>query len=225
LKVAALYDVHAMPRPLAAVLEEVAGEDVDCIVLGGDVLIGPLPYEAIELGRSAGAIFVRGNCDRQPEEWERRHVDAETLEWLAELPLTVARDGVLYCHAAPADDMQIVTEATPDEVIEEAYAGVEEAVVVLGHTHHQFDRRVAGRRIVNAGSVGMPYEGDVAAYWALVDDGEPSFRRTAFDVEAAVAEVRASGWPGAEEFVRENMLAAPSRADAVAHFERLRAAR
>ena len=68
----------------------------------------------------------------------------------------------------------------------------------------------------------MPYEGDVAAYWALLDEGEPSFRRTAFDVDAAVAGVRASGWPEAEEFIRENLLSAPSRAEAVAHFEQLR---
>ena len=222
MRVAALYDVHAMPVPLAAVLDEVAAERADCIVLGGDILVGPLPREAIELARSAGATFIRGNCDRQPEAWERLELDGETLEWLAGLPLTLTLDGVLYCHAAPADDMLIVTEATPDEAIAAAYADVAEQVVVLGHTHHQFDRRVAGRRLVNAGSVGMPYEGDVAAYWALLDEGEPSFRRTAFDVDAAVAGVRASGWPEAEEFIRENLLSAPRRAEAVAHFEQLR---
>jgi diadenosine tetraphosphatase ApaH/serine/threonine PP2A family protein phosphatase len=150
-------------------------------------------------------------------------MDGETLGWLASLPLTVSLDGVLYCHAAPDDDRLIVTESTPDDVLEAAYAAVEEPVVVIGHTHHQFDRSVAGHRVVNAGSVGMPYEGEVAAFWALIDDGEPTFRRTPFDVEAAVAEVRASGWPGGDEFIRENLLAAPSRAEAVAHFEQLRA--
>lgn len=66
-------------------------------------------------------------------------------------------------------------------------------------------------RVVNAGSVGMPHEDEVAAFWALVEDGEPLFRRSAFDIERAVAEVRASGWPLAETFVAENLLAAPSR--------------
>jgi len=225
LKVAALYDVHAMPGPLAAVLDDVAVEGVDRIVFGGDILIGPRPREAIDLARAAGGMFILGNCDRQPEEWEHEHVDAETLAWLASLPLTFSCDGVLYCHAAPDDDMLIVTEATPDDVLAPAYAAVDEPVVVIGHTHHQFDRRVGRHRIVNAGSVGMAYEGDVAAYWALLEGGEPTFRRTEFDVEAAAADLRASGWPGAEEFVRENLLAAPTRAEAVAHFEQLRMTR
>jgi diadenosine tetraphosphatase ApaH/serine/threonine PP2A family protein phosphatase len=90
---------------------------------------------------------------------------------------------------------------------------------VIGHTHHQFDRRAGDVRVVNAGSVGMPYEDDVAAFWLLVEDGEPVFRRTAFDVERAVGELRASGWPQAEQFVAENLLAPPSREEAVAFFE------
>jgi predicted phosphodiesterase len=214
-----------MPWALAAVLDDVAADGVDEIVFGGDILIGPSPREAIELARSVDAHFVLGNCDRQPEEWERREVDGETLGWLAGLPLTVSLDDVLYCHAAPDDDLAIITEATPDDVLESAYAEVDEPVVVIGHTHHQFDRTVAGHRIVNAGSIGMPYEGEVAAYWAVIDDGVPSFRRTPFDVEAAVAELQASGWPGADEFIRENLLAAPTRAEAVAQFEQLRASR
>jgi diadenosine tetraphosphatase ApaH/serine/threonine PP2A family protein phosphatase len=96
---------------------------------------------------------------------------------------------------------------------------MDEPLVVIGHTHHQFDRRTNGVRVVNAGSVGMPYEDDVAAFWTLVEDGEPSFRRTPFDVQRAAREIRASGWPGAGEFVAENLLVAPSRAEAVAFFE------
>ena len=75
-------------------------------------------------------------------------------------------------------------------------------------------------RWVNAGSVGMPYEDDVAAFWSLVD-GEIEFRRTSFDVERAVAEVEGSAWPAAAEFVAENLRAAPSRAEATAYFESL----
>jgi diadenosine tetraphosphatase ApaH/serine/threonine PP2A family protein phosphatase len=223
LRVAALYDVHAMPVPLAAVLDEVAAEGVDRVVFGGDLIYGPCPREAVELARAVeSASFVRGNADRSPHEWEREHVAAETLEWLAALPATVSCDGVLYCHAAPGDDKLLVSADTPAEAIEDAYANVSEPVIVIGHTHHQFDRRVAGRRLVNAGSIGMPYEDEVAAFWALLVDGEPSFRRTAFDVDRAVAEVRASGWPRADEFVRENLLEAPSRAEAIAQFEQRR---
>src|SRR6266700_4486078 len=118
--------------------------------------------------------------------------------------LTQSLDGVLYCHATPTDDMPITTAATPDEAMATTFAGVE-GTVIIGHTHHQFDRRVGELRVVNAGSVGMPYEGDVAAFWGVVDQGEPSFRRTAFDIERAIAEVEASGWPLADEFVAENL--------------------
>ena len=69
---------------------------------------------------------------------------------------------------------------------------------------------------------GMPYEGEVAAFWLIVDDGEPSFRKTPFDVERAAAEIRASGWPQAEEFVAENVLAAVTREEAIAQLEPVR---
>jgi len=92
----------------------------------------------------------------------------------------------------------------------------------IGHTHHQFDRTVGDLRIVNAGSVGMAYEDDVAAYWTLVEDGEPRPMRTPFDVERAVRETRASRWPNAAVFVAENLLQAVSREEAIAAQEKRR---
>ena len=141
------------------------------------------------------------------------------MRWLAELPLTASLDGVLYCHATPADDLPMTTALTPDEALLSMFVGLEERVVVIGHTHHQFDRSVEGVRVVNAGSVGMPYEDDVAVFWALVEDGEPSLRRTPLDVKAAADEIRASGWPAGDEFVTENLLTAQSRDAAIAYFE------
>lgn len=219
MKLGALYDVHAMPHALEAVLRELERERVDLVLFGGDLIAGPFPRRALQLARAVDARFVRGNCESTPGEWDREHLDPDELRWLEELPLTVSLDGVLYCHATPADDTPITTELTPDEVLLETFGGVEEKVVVIGHTHHQFDRRAGDVRVVNAGSVGMPYEDDVAAFWTLVEDGEPSFRRTEFDVDRAAREIRLSGWPGAGEFVAENLLAAPSRAEAVALFE------
>ena len=91
--------------------------------------------------------------------------------------------------------------------------------VVIGHTHHQFDRRVGDLRLVNAGSVGMAYEGEVAAFWTLVVDGEPVPRKTPFDIQRAIAGVRASDWPGGEAFIAENLLVAVTREEAIAAFE------
>jgi predicted phosphodiesterase len=215
LKVAALYDVHGMPWALESVLADLG--DVDAVVFGGDLLHGPYPERALELARSVDARFVRGNCEREPSEWDREHVPAEQLAWLAGLPLAESVDGVLYCHAAPDDDMPITTIFTPDDTLLDRFGS---GTVVIGHTHHQFDRRLGDLRVVNAGSVGMPYEGEVAAFWTLVADGEPEFRSTPFDVEGAIREIEASGWPAGPEFVAENLRAAVTREEAATHLER-----
>jgi diadenosine tetraphosphatase ApaH/serine/threonine PP2A family protein phosphatase len=214
-KVAALFDVHAMPWALEAVLAEV---EADTIVFGGDYLYGPCPRELVAMIRSLDAIVLRGNCEDLAEEWERSQLADGDLEWLQQLPLTAIVDDVLYCHAAPTSNLPITTAITPDDAVLETFAGVN-GTVVIGHTHHQFDRQIGDLRVVNAGSVGMPYEGEVAAFWTLVSDGEPSFRRTPIDVERAIAETRASAWPQAQEFVDENLLVAADRDDAVEQLE------
>jgi diadenosine tetraphosphatase ApaH/serine/threonine PP2A family protein phosphatase len=161
---------------------------------------------------------VRGNCEDLAEEWERERLAAGDLEWLQELPLAVSVDGVVYCHATPEDNTPITTAETPDDVVAKTFDG-HSGTIVIGHTHHQFDRRVGDLRVVNAGSVGMAYEGEVAAFWTLVEDGEPRRMRTSFDVERAVRETRASPWPNAAAFVEENLLHAVTREEAIASLE------
>jgi diadenosine tetraphosphatase ApaH/serine/threonine PP2A family protein phosphatase len=215
MRVAALYDIHGMPWALEAVLAEV---EADTIVLGGDYLYGPCPRETVAIVRSLDAHVVRGNCEDLAEEWERAELDPDDLAWLQSLPLTASVDGVLYCHASPESNLPITTAITPADDVLRTFDSVR-GTVVIGHTHHQFDRRLGELRVVNAGSVGMPYEGEVAAYWTLLEGGEPTFRRTPIDVERAVAETRASAWPHAEDFVAENLLAAPAREEAIAELE------
>jgi len=217
MRVAALYDVHGFRLGLEAVLAELEQEQVDAIVFGGDLFLGPQPAETAELVRSVDASFVRGNCDREPDDWTRSQLDGETLAWSQGWPLTVDLDDVLYCHATPKDDMRpILTEASPAERFDEALEGIDNRLVVAGHTHMQFRRD----RWVNAGSIGWPAEDDVAAFWALVSE-DVEHRRTPFDVERAAEEILASGWPEAESFVAENIRTAPSRAEALAWFESL----
>jgi diadenosine tetraphosphatase ApaH/serine/threonine PP2A family protein phosphatase len=212
-RVAALYDVHAMPWALEAVLAEL---DADAIVFGGDFVYGPFPRETVAAVRSLEAVVIRGNCERDAstDDWDSSRLSADDLAWIASLPLTAVVDEVLYCHATPTSDLPSTTALTPEADVRRMFTGIR-GTVVIGHTHHQFDRGFGDLRVVNAGSIGMPYEGEVAAFWALVDDGEPSFRRTSFDVERAVAAIRASGWPGGEEFIAENLLVAPSRDEAI----------
>ena len=199
MRVAALYDVHAMPWALEAVLAEV---DADAIVFGGDFTGGPYVEETLALIEPLGATLIRGNAED---------------ERFPELPLTVELDGVVYCHATPGDNTTMTTVFTPDEHLVRLFGS--HGTFVIGHTHHQFDRRVGDLRVVNAGSIGMAYEGEVAAFWTLVVDGEPQFRKTPFDVERAVRELEASDWPQAEEFIAENLREAVSRDEAAAYFE------
>jgi len=210
MRVAALYDVHGMPWALEAVLAEV---DTDAIVFGGDLVWGPYPRETLELIRSQSAHVVRGNTDREPDEWVSSQLGQEELAWLTTLPESVSIDDVFYCHATPRSDEEIVTPETPDELLEEMLAGVDERLVVGGHTHMQQRRG----RYVNAGSVGMPYEGEVAAFWAVIGH-DADFRRTPFDVERALAETRRSAWPPAETFAAENLVQSPTRGEATAQF-------
>ena len=225
MRVAALCDVHGNLPALEAVLAELPSLDVDLIVCGGDVVAGPFPAECLERLRSADAAFVRGNADRESPrapagtwEWIASQLDADALEFLGRLPLTVSLGGVLYCHGSPRDDDEILTRVSPDERFRAALAGVEERVVVGGHTHVQFEREVDGIRFVNAGSVGVPYEGRRGAFWALVDGEAVELRQTPYAVEAAVALIRASGYPSAEQMA--GWLLEPEDPDEVsAYFE------
>ena len=220
MRVAALYDVHANPPALEAVLAEVDREHVDEIVFGGDLTWGPQPAEILKLVRSLpNTRFVRGNCDREPDEWERSNLSQEEVAFLQGLPERQVVDGVLYCHATPRSDEEIVTPATPDEDVAEALAGVEQQTVVVGHTHMQQDRRIGTVRWVNAGSVGLAYEGELVACWALADEGEIELRKTPLDVDRVADAFRRSAWPRAEEFLNENVLQTVTREQATAEIE------
>lgn len=148
---------------------------------------------------------------------ERRHRD-----FLAQLRerAVIAVDGlgdILFCHGSPRSDEEILTEASPDICVGEALTGVAQRVVVCGHRHMQFDWCVGEVRVVNAGSVGMPY-GELGAYWLLLGPGV-ALRRTSYDLVAAAAVIRASGYPLAEDFADHNLLAPPTAAEAIAVFE------
>ena|SRR5437764_882459 len=121
--------------------------------------------------------------------------------------------------AAPRSDEEILTVLTPDEVAAEALHDVDAGVVVIGHTHHQFDRRIGSIRLVNAGSVGLPYEGRPGAFWALVGP-DVEFRCSDYDIARAAELLRASGMPGIDELLPESLLEPVPRDEVAAFFER-----
>jgi predicted phosphodiesterase len=224
-RVAALYDVHGNLPALEAVLAEVARERVDAIVCGGDVCAGPMPQECLDALRAAGAVFVRGNADREPGEWAAAQLREDDRAFLAGLPLTASLDvdglgPTLFCHATPRSDEEIVTRLTPDDELAAALDGVDERLVVTGHVHVQVDRLVGDRRFVDAGSVGMPYEGRRGAFWALLGP-DVELRRTGYDVAAAVERIRATGYPDVEQLAGW-LLDPEDPAEVSAYFEGLR---
>jgi putative phosphoesterase len=163
-RVATLYDIHGNLRALEAVLAEIP--DDATIVVGGDVCMGGgEPAETLELLRRLGdrVVWVRGNADREPLD----ELTDEQFAFLQSLPASAQLEHVLYVHASPRNDEDIFTVRTPEERIAFLFEDVDADVVVCGHTHMQFERVIAGKRVINSGSVGMPYEDEPGAYWTL----------------------------------------------------------
>jgi predicted phosphodiesterase len=217
LKVLALYDVHGNPDALEAVLADPRAADPDLVLVGGDAVPGP--FAAAVLDRLAALTmpvrWIRGNGEREvaaavgapapaPDDLAAvtaaitaAELGADRARALGEAPLTAAVDGVLFCHATPRRDDELLTRISPPERWADALAGVDPGVglVVAGHTHQQDDRAVGALRFVNAGSVGLPYEGDGAARWLWVQDGVPDLRSTPYDAAAAGRRMIEAGWP------------------------------
>lgn len=242
MRVAALSDIHGNLPALEAVLADVEQESVDAIVVAGDSISGPWPAEVLERLAEVGALVVRGNADRHvldadggrgdPEaalgRWCQETLGADRLARAAGWPVSRELDvdglgRVLVCHSTPGSDEAIYTTITPDADVAALLSGVEANVVVSGHTHIQVDRRLAsGLRVVNPGSVGMPYEGRRGAFWAILGP-DVELRRSEYDVEATVQGIRALGAPVREELLA--LLLEPMDRDAAtAEFEKLRGA-
>lgn len=233
MRVAALADVHGNAPALAAVLQEVEREAPDLVIFCGDLTWGSLPRETMALVRALEipARFVRGNGDRAVGTaldgrgtWIAAAHDPEDFAFLAgfESTVTVDVDGLgstCFCHGSPRSDEECVTESTPTKRVRELMLGVDARVLVTAHVHLQYDRTVDGARLVGPGSVGLPYEGAAGgAYWALLGP-DVELRCTEYDVDAAVALMRATDDPRVETIV-ELMLNPPSRDDVIADAER-----
>jgi diadenosine tetraphosphatase ApaH/serine/threonine PP2A family protein phosphatase len=125
----------------------------------------------------------------------------------------------LFCHATPSSDLPILTRITPDEDVARELGDIAAHVVVCGHTHVQYDRRVGSVRLVNAGSVGMPYEGSPDARWALFGPEGVELVATPYDAEAALEELPRTGFPLAEQWLAPVLRSEVTAAEATASFE------
>lgn len=217
MRVAVLSDIHGHLPALDAVLAEVDRAGVDRVVLTGDIAAGPMPVATLERLLALGdrAVWIRGNGDRELFEptpnppdpivpWAADQLTPGLRDHLAALPLTVTLDvdglgPVLFCHATPRDDEEVVLVDSRLDRWAEVLGGIEEQVVVLGHTHMPFVRVAHRRLVVNPGSVGMPY-GRGGAHWAVLGPAV-ELRETAYDVQAAAALLRTGGYPAIDEWV------------------------
>jgi putative phosphoesterase len=242
MRVAAIYDIHGNLPALEAVRQEIRQAGVEHIVVGGDVVPGPMPRETLAclLDLDVPVQFIRGNGDRAvlaemagmgasgvPERfrgvlrWVGQQLPPEYERLMSGWPETLSMQieglgEVLFCHATPRNDTEIFTRLTPEERLLPVFEGVSAPVVVCGHTHMQFDRAVGTIRVVNAGSVGSPFGGP-GAFWLLLGP-DVQFRHTLYDLTQAADRVRGTDYPLAQDFAAQDILQPPSEADALERF-------
>lgn len=243
MRVAALYDIHGNLPALESVLEEVQRLSVDQIIVGGDVLCGPMQVDCIERLRalSVPVHYLMGNSDREViaarggnqnkklplfaqemHSWSARQLAPEHEQWIAGWPKTVTLQiptlgTVLFCHATPRDDNEIFVARTDETRLLPIFDAAKADVVVCGHTHMQFDRMVGKTRVVNAGSVGTPF-GPPGAEWLLLGPGI-ELQHTNYRHDDAGRRIAGSGFPTVPEFdilnppAAEKMLELYSKAE------------
>jgi putative phosphoesterase len=245
MRVAALYDIHGNLPALDAVLQDVRQARVDQVVIGGDVVLGPMPRETLDclLNLKIPVRYIEGNCDREvlaqiagtgstnlPEQvrenirWVAQQLRLEDERVLASWPKTLSLEirelgEVLFCHATPRNDTEIFTRLTREVQLRPVFQGVDASLVVCGHTHMQFDRMISSVRVVNAGSVGMPF-GKPGADWLLLGP-QVELRYTEYDLTKAAERIRGTKYPQAEDFATRNVLAPPSEEGMLAAFTKV----
>jgi putative phosphoesterase len=244
MRVAAIYDIHGNLPALEAVLDDIRRAEVDRVIVGGDVIPGPMPRECLAGLQDIGIPMqcIQGNGEREvlaamagtetgnlPEpvrevmRWTAQQLEPGDERLLADWPATVRFEipglgDVLFCHATPRSDAEIFTRQTPDDRLARIVEGLDVAVVVCGHTHMQFDRAVGRTRVVNAGSVGMPF-GDPGAYWLLLGP-DVQLRHTRYDLAKAAERVRNTTYPQAAEFAAREVLQPRSESEVLGLFSR-----
>jgi predicted phosphodiesterase len=233
MRTAALYDIHGNLPALEAVLRDVRQAEVERLVVGGDVVPGPMPRETLTClldldipvqclqGNGEVAVLAQlagagpGTLPEQAREavrWTAQQLTPGHERLIAGWPKTLRLEveglgGVLFCHATPRDENECFTRLTPEERLLPIFRGLDAPLVICGHTHMPFDRTVGGVRVVNAGSVGMPF-GEPGADWLLLGPGV-QLRHTPYDLAKAAERIRGTTYPQAAEFAAHHVLRPP----------------
>jgi putative phosphoesterase len=225
MRVAVLTDIHGNRRALQAVLADLKQAAPDLVVHGGDLVFGGAhPSEIIDEIRGLGWPGVLGNTDEML--WTqagliematahpklasllgrlqelvapmRTRLGNERLNWLTTLPTVQRGDGFAVIHASPKDLWRAPMSNATDEELHDTYAELNVPVVIYGHIHVAYVRRMPGMIVANAGSVSQSYDGDRRAAYAVIDEKDVMIRRVEYDVESEAKELLLSGLPHAE---------------------------
>ncbi len=232
MRVAIISDIHANITALEAVMEDLHHQNVGSLYCLGDLVgYAPFPNEVIDRIRRDATPTVMGNYDdgvgfdrddcgcayRDPDErrrgdlslqWTRKAVDSEGKAFLRSLQSEIRfeDDGKRFrlVHGSPRRMNEYLFEDRPLSSFQRLAATSEADVLVFGHTHKPYTKRVDGVLFVNAGSVGKPKDGDPRACYVVMDtsgDVDVQFRRVPYDVQKVAEAIRGSELP--DEFATD----------------------
>jgi putative phosphoesterase len=229
MRIAVVSDIHGNLTAFEAVLADLRETAPDLILHGGDLADGgSRPAEIVDFIRDLGWLGVMGNTDEthaRPESLEelagkssappslwvavremaaatRDRLGAERITWLRPLPRVQIHDSIALVHASPNDCWRSPGPEASDDELERVYAPLDKAVVVYGHVHRPFIRRVGKMLVVNTGSVSLSHDGDTRASYLLLDHSEPVIRRVEYDLEKELQALSACGLPHADWIAR-----------------------
>ncbi len=121
--------------------------------------------------------------------WTRCRLQEEELAYLAGLPrefrLEAGGKRLLFVHGSPRSNMEFLFPYSEERQLQEALEGCGADIVVCGHTHWAFSRRVAGVHLIGTGSVGLPFDGDPRAAYAVLEvtEGQVSVTHIRLDYD------------------------------------------
>ena len=222
-RIAVVSDVHGNLAALEAVVADLRLTAPDLVLQAGDAaVLGARPAETVDRLRELAWPALVGNTDQMLWEpaaraeqeqraprlgswlavlfdvlgpWAAERLGDEQVAWLRSQPEERHIAGVRLVHASPGDLWRAPMPEAADAELAAAYGGAEAAVAVYGHIHRPFVRELPGLSVANCGSVGLPWDGDPRAAYALVDDGRPAIRRVEYDLERSRRDLAASGFP------------------------------
>jgi putative phosphoesterase len=230
MRAAIVSDIHGNRRALQAVLADLRQVAPDLIVHGGDLASGGVhPAEIIDQIRTLGWPGVRGNTDEMlcsPQSLTEfaatvhpqlatilaivqemipptvASIGKEHLRWLESLPARFSHEAFSLVHASPGDLWRAPMPNASDDELRSTYGSLDAPLVVYGHIHIPYIRRLPGLTVANTGSVSQSYDGDTRASYLLIDGESLTNRRVEYDVQSEAEDLLRSGLPHARWMAR-----------------------